>query len=148
MLGDQAASAARIDDAFVRELISRTILAAGAEGRVEGQTFVQPVDMPRDTLLPLALIINECVANAVEHGFPGDGRGEIVVRLEALTEESNAYQLTVTDNGQGLPPHFDPANAPSLGLAFINAFAVQLGGAFRLQAGGRGAVARLTFQRG
>lgn len=59
--------------------------------------------LPSQFATPLALVINEIVANAVEHGLDGD-TGE--VSLEGLRRENEQGQDTltviITDNGKGM----------------------------------------------
>ena len=61
--------------------------------------------------MSLALLINEVVTNAVKHG----GK-EVDLRLVGT---ENSATLTVSDNGPGFPPAFDPATAAHFGLEFI-----------------------------
>ncbi len=92
-----------------------------------------------DSAIPVALIVAEAVSNAIEHGFPGDDGGEIAVRL---MKSPAAIELTVTDNGRGLPAGFDLDETRSLGLRLARMLARQLEGEFSL-ASGSGTVARL-----
>ncbi len=62
----------RIDDIFIGELVSKCIAAAGVENRVRIETLIKPVYISKELLPPLALIINECVTNTIEHGFPDE----------------------------------------------------------------------------
>jgi two-component system, sensor histidine kinase PdtaS len=136
---------ARIDQAFVRNLVAKCIAVAGAEERVSYQISIGPTELPMRSLLPLALIINECVNNALEHGFPGDARGTITIGLAALSDEPSKHRLTIDDDGLGPPTEFDATEARSAGLMFVNSFAVQIGGSFRLEARRPGARSVLTF---
>ncbi|MBI5675928.1 MAG: PAS domain S-box protein [Nitrospirae bacterium] len=80
-----------------------------------------------DTAIPCGLIVNELVSNALKYAFPGDRRGMINIRLrrilesETENEESKfkALELTVSDNGIGVPNDFDLKNAASLGLKLV-----------------------------
>ena len=145
MLNHLTSADARIDNMFVGELVAKCIDAAGAENRVRHETSIDSIDLPKPMLTPLALILNECVNNALEHGFPGDTQGVIIIRLEARSDEQGARRLTIADDGRGPPGDFNSATARSSGLAFVNAFALQLGGSFRLERDERGTRAILTF---
>jgi len=61
--------------------------------------------------MSLALLINELVTNAVKHG----GK-EVDLRLVGT---ENSATLTVSDNGPGFPPAFDPATSAHFGLEFV-----------------------------
>ncbi len=136
---------ARIDDAFVADLAANCIAALGAEHRVRYETAIDPIELPRRDLLLVALILNECVNNALEHGFPGEDSGTITIRLEAPGGGGSKHRLTVEDDGVGPPAGFDSTQARTSGLVFVNSFTLQIGGSFRLESGVRGARSVLTF---
>jgi predicted ATPase/two-component sensor histidine kinase len=72
------------------------------------------------------LIINELVSNALKHGFSDGRAGRIEVTLrEAGTAR---YELSVSDNGVGMPPGLDLAKADTLGLQLVHDLAEQLHG--------------------
>jgi two-component system, sensor histidine kinase PdtaS len=64
---------------------------------------------------PLAMALTEVLQNAVEHGF-GGGPGAITVTADRLV---GRLRVTVDDDGQGLPPGFDPEMSTSLGLSIV-----------------------------
>lgn len=56
--------------------------------------------MPSETATHLAMVLNELVQNAADHGL-GDGAASVVVRLDCSEEE---VRLSVVDDGPGLAP--------------------------------------------
>lgn len=79
----------------------------------------------------LALVINELVQNAVEHGFKAIDEGRIDIRLEA---DDELVCVTVTNDGQPLPSEFDPARTSSLGLRIVTDLVRGgLGGTFTME---------------
>jgi two-component system, sensor histidine kinase PdtaS len=137
---------ARVDDAFVGELVAKCIESAGAESRVRHETAIDPIDLPKPMLTPLALFVNECVNHALEYGFPGEVQGAITVRLEARSEEQGMRRLTIAAAGLASPSDFESsAAAGSVSLAFMNAFALQLDGSLRFMRDERATRAVLTF---
>jgi len=92
---------------------------------------------------PVALILLECVNNALEHAFPGRP-GRIDVRLYEVDGER---RLEVRDDGCGPPPAFDPGQSRSLGLRIVLGLTEQLRGRFSLMEGSPGALCRLTYPR-
>ncbi len=103
----------------------------------EGEPKIEP-----DAAIPAALIVAEAVANAIEHGF-ADGRGgRIDVRI---AQTGQRLEVSVTDNGHGLPEGFDIAKTDSLGLRIATTLARQMNGQFSLRGGsGTQAVLALT----
>ena len=70
---------------------------------------------------PIGLIVNELVTNAAKHGTE---------RIEvAFNVKGSRCELSVRDDGTGLPPGFDPENSGAgLGMRVVTTLAKQLGG--------------------
>jgi len=60
-----------------------------------------------------ALVLNELVSNAIEHGFRHRREGHIDIVLDGDAED---VWMRVQDNGAGLPLGFDLTTSPGLGL--------------------------------
>ena len=133
MLTESREEAVRFDATFVESLVSKSIAAVGAEERVRFSVAIEPIDLRPDFVLPIMLVLGECVNNALEHGFPGEASGSLEVRLETLADDPGRSRLTVADDGAGLPAGFDPDHVATTGLTLIHAFARQVGGLFRLE---------------
>ena len=63
-----------------------------------------------------ALVINEVLQNAVEHGYEGRSAGLIKVRLE---DHGDEIEIIVADDGNGLPDDFSLEQTTSLGLRIV-----------------------------
>jgi two-component sensor histidine kinase len=87
--------------------------------------------MTTDRAVPIALIVNELVTNAVKHAYRDDQGGNIWVRIGRAAGDT--VELSVRDEGQGLPPNFDLASSPGLGMRIIRAFARQLSAALKVR---------------
>jgi two-component sensor histidine kinase len=119
-----------------------------------------PVRLAIDKAIPLALIVNELVTNALKHAFPDGQPGEIRISLQerrctdprtgaarrAPTNQDCAptYELTIVDNGIGLPAGFDLKNQKSLGLQLVTMLARQLDGKLTIESKG-GTSFAITF---
>ena len=78
-----------------------------------------------DKAVPLGLLINELVTNAVKHAYP-DGSGEIHVSGEQRGED---LHVEISDQGIGLPEDFDiDQPRASLGFKVIKSLLGQLDG--------------------
>lgn len=96
-----------------------------AEGRGISKTIdMGGVSLPVDLAVPCGLIVNELVTNALKHAFP-DGRTG-VVRVSLTQTADGELELTVGDDGVGLPLGIDPRNTASLGLDLVFTFAEQI----------------------
>jgi len=95
------------------------------------------VSLPTVTGIPLGLIVNELVTNAIKHG-----KGRITVKLEPRA--SNGYALSVCNEGSTLPEGFDPTACNGLGMSLVSALATQIGGALQIDHGDQNDCTRFT----
>lgn len=98
-----------------------------------------------DIAVPLGLIVNELVSNSLKHAFPDGKNGEIRLRLSRnddyghLKEEmgsevkSTEFNLTVSDNGKGIPETVDFESPETLGLQLVSILVNQLEGEIELK---------------
>jgi two-component sensor histidine kinase len=81
--------------------------------------------------LPLGLMINELLSNALKYGFPENMHGHIMIHLKAC--EQDMLEFVFSDNGIGIPQDIDWRKTGSLGLNLIVLLAEnQLGGTVSL----------------
>jgi two-component sensor histidine kinase len=130
--------------------VSRRILDQLREGvvsREEGISFklVGPnVYLPTQQATACALIINELLQNALEHGFPPSEGGDILVELQ---DGADMVTLRITDSGRGLPAGFDLEEDSHLGLTIVQTLVSDdLRGTFELD-NGNGVRATVTFPK-
>ena len=91
-----------------------------------------------------ALIVNELLQNAVEHGFTGRSEAKIHVRLHQ-TDDSMAIEIE--DDGVGLPEGFEQERNGGLGLQIVRTLVREdLKGRFEMQ-NGVGVRALISFPR-
>lgn len=99
-----------------------------------------------DTAIPCGLALNELVVNSVKHAFPGGRKGSIRVRLRR--QDDGAIELTVADDGIGLPPGFDAERDGRLGLrTVVSLIEYQLHGTVE-HPGGEGTTWVVVFRDG
>ena len=87
--------------------------------RIKLDTDIQDINLDVDTIIPLGLIVNELVSNALKHAFPGNRKGTISIQLK---EEPMGLQLQVADNGVGWKREINIEQSDSFGFRMINAF--------------------------
>ena len=63
----------------------------------------------------LALLVNECVSNAIKHS-----KGNVYITLACAGDTAT---LTIRDDGEGFAPDFDPRTAANTGLELIDSAA-------------------------
>ncbi len=109
--------------------------AAGVDTRIQTEEIAVGLSLA----VPLGLIVNELVTNALRHAFPSDRWLRIGLRRASPTEA----ELVVADNGRGLPSGFDADADAAMMLA--EALAGQIGGTFSADAATAGTEVRVTF---
>ena len=109
------------------DIVGKSFIVRGDEGEV-----------PTTRIQPIGLIVNELVTNAAKYG-----EGQIEVSYRIL---GDTHEIAVCDEGNGLPPDYDPTSGGGLGTKVVTALAHQLGG--RVAAGrpiGRGSCFTVTY---
>lgn len=93
---------------------------------------VESIKLIVDQAISCGLIINELVTNAYKYAFPRGWKGnpEMIV---SMTEREGMIELSVSDNGTGMPPDFDPQKARTLGLSLVSMLAKQLKGSLEIR---------------
>jgi two-component sensor histidine kinase len=96
------------------------------------EVAVEPrINVMTDRAVPVALIANELITNAAKYAYPVDQGGSIWVRVARATDDT--IELSVRDEGQGLPADFEPRSAPGLGMRIIRALSQQLNAAIQVR---------------
>ncbi len=103
---------------------------------------IEDIEMNMEKAVPCGLILNELVSNACEHAFPDDKPGYIQISFRSV--HNKLYELSVKDNGVGIPQNIDPGKTQSLGLKLVNILADQLGGTASVKRE-RGTLVSITF---
>ncbi|HXO76911.1 MAG TPA: histidine kinase dimerization/phosphoacceptor domain -containing protein, partial [Puia sp.] len=92
---------------------------------------LESVSLDATEVLPLGMILNEAITNAIKHAFPGNRPGHIQLSLIHLP--SRDMELKIRDNGIGLPAKFRHDSKKSLGLTLIRGLVDQLHGSYTIK---------------
>ena len=121
--------------------VAENILTATRQSLVPPEKHVDTSVRGSDILLPpakatsVALILNELIQNAVEHGFEQIDKGRIAVEL---SENERDIKLAVINDGTPLPDDFDLRKHRNLGLQIVESLVRDdLQGKFTLESDGR-----------
>jgi two-component sensor histidine kinase len=112
---------------FLRSVTERIFSASAPTSRLRLKIETQCIPLPIVSAIPLALIANELVSNALKHAFPAPMGGTVSVSIERESG-SDTVILRVSDDGVGLPEGLDPERSGSLGFVLIHHLAQQIGG--------------------
>ena len=95
-------------------------------GKIKLETDIDPMNLDVETAVPLGLIANELITNALKYAFPNDSEGCILVSLK---EENNRIIFSVTDNGVGID-EARKEGKDGFGLELVDAFKIKLAADF------------------
>jgi chemotaxis protein methyltransferase CheR len=133
----EAVDAATYMDELCRDLVASVQREGGKT--VVLKTDIESVLLPTDRAIPMGLIVNELVTNALKYAFPSETTGTVMVTLKRMPGE---LRLTVADDGKGI----DISRADSgLGGRLVEGFAQQLGGQVERESGSQGTTVRLIL---
>ncbi|HET8725950.1 MAG TPA: histidine kinase dimerization/phosphoacceptor domain -containing protein, partial [Alphaproteobacteria bacterium] len=96
----------------------------GAGQRIAVRLSLQPVTVGMDSAVPLGLIVNELVSNALIHAFPDGRSGTVTI---GLADRDGRVELSVADDGTGFDGNV-PSTGPGLGTRLVAVLARQIGG--------------------
>jgi PAS domain S-box-containing protein len=99
--------------------------------RISMHATTVPIEMPVDKAVPLGLITNELVINAFKHCGPDCARIDV-----DLARDSTGIVLTISNDGAGMPSHFDPKSNRGLGMQVVALLVQQLNGTIAMPAAG------------
>jgi two-component sensor histidine kinase len=101
--------------------------------------------LPTQAATVCALVINELLQNALEHGYERQEGGTVTVNLH---DDGEHVTISVDDDGVGLPEEFDLAQTSSLGLQIVRTLAEgDLKGSFEIHGRDKGVSAVVTFPK-
>jgi two-component sensor histidine kinase len=115
-----------------------------AEGRpVAVRASADRINLETARAVPVGLIVNEAVTNALKHAFPGERRGTVSVRLRRHGERG--LRLEIADDGVGFPGDDAGAAGSGGGTRLVRVLARQLNGHAAWRAARPGTAVAVTF---
>ncbi|HQP48354.1 MAG TPA: PAS domain S-box protein [Spirochaetota bacterium] len=110
--------------------------------QIQVEKDISPVAIEVKNGLTLGIILNELVTNALKYAFPEQRKGRVAVVLRVINNE--IAELTVMDDGIGLPGDFDVDNPKGFGLLLVSVLVKQIDGTITVT-GNSGAEFRIRF---
>ena len=90
--------------------------------KVRFELALEDISLDISQAVPIGLVVNEAVTNALKYAFPG---AEGVVTIN-FSENGDRCILYISDNGTGLPKDFDMRKSRAMGLKLIEGLCLQL----------------------
>jgi PAS domain S-box-containing protein len=128
---------------YAKDLTTRVLSASGTSTSAVALKFeLEELSLPVEQAIPCGLILNELVANSLQHAFPNATNGTIFVELRRAPDHS--VFLAVSDNGIGISATLDLETLSSLGVQLVITLVEQLEGRLEIDRQ-PGSAFRITF---
>lgn len=128
---------------YLKELVETIHETFDDHNKTVGLQFhLDAVEMDIDKMIPCGLLVNELVVNAYKHAFNQERQDTLTIELQS---QNGIVELSVIDNGPGLPGDFDLSYSDSLGVMLINTFASQLEAETEIETSEEGTMFTFTF---
>ncbi len=116
--------------AYIRELTGYLNAHSSVDDRVRFELDLEPVKLDVGQAVPLGLILNEAITNAIKYAFADNVAGTVSISLRHLPGQK--LELCIADDGRGLPEHVDVRRTKSLGITLMKGLSQQLKGELKL----------------
>lgn len=125
---------------YLGDLCSSLLDAYSPDGGMSLAMDVSGIEVDSHKAVSLGLAVNEAVTNALKYASkPGQ---TLSVRVDSRRLADGAgFELTISDDGKGLPVGFDPKKSDGLGFLLIRTLAEQLGGSLSVRSSPGGGTA-------
>ena len=105
-------------DIYLEKLVDRLIHAYQPSlGVIELDCQSDPIPVNIQTAIPLGLVINEIVSNALKYAFPDHRNG--IIKINAHQDGESGLKIEIGDNGTGVSTDVDLSNSDTLGMHIV-----------------------------
>jgi len=115
---------------YIQGIVNYLIDSFDQHNRIIGHIAIADIQFDVALATPIGLIINEAVTNSLKYAFPHNRSGLITVVLQSIANQQ--YQLTIDDNGIGMPIGFNVEHSRTLGLGMIRGLSRQINGQLKI----------------
>ena len=124
-------NAALIDmSSYIKDLVGYLKDSFDVNSNINFILDIEPIMLEETQSIPVGLILNETITNAIKYAFPNKQNGEITISMK---KKKVYYVMCIKDNGVGVSENFSFDGSPSLGMTLIKGLTRQLDGAFTLK---------------
>ena len=117
---------------YIQRMVDELQSSMNLQKSINFAINVDQIDLDITKAVPCGIIINELVTNAMKHAFDARNSGKIEIALQKT--DKRMIDLSVYDDGVGLPIDFSLNNSNSLGMNLIRVLTDQISGTFQINA--------------
>ncbi|WP_121810603.1 tetratricopeptide repeat-containing sensor histidine kinase [Mucilaginibacter kameinonensis] len=117
--------------AYINDLVDYLKTSFDTGTRISFETHIVDAEFDVTRAVPLGLILNEAITNAIKYAFKDGREGKISISMEET--DHNTYILKISDNGSGIPSPENITKSKTLGMSLIRGLSKQVGGTFKVE---------------
>jgi two-component sensor histidine kinase len=117
--------------AYIHELVSHLQSSFNTRSSIQFNVNVDRVQLNLSHCIPVGLILNEAMTNAIKYAFPDGRQGVITISLRR--NSPSHFVLCIGDNGVGLPATFNISNPGTMGLRLMRGLSEDIEGIFKIE---------------
>ena len=128
---------------YIHELVSYLSESFNTGQRIRFEFAIEPLVMDVSQAVPLGLILNEAITNAIKYAFPDGRKGNIFI---SFSRDTNQHcLLSIADNGIGIPISLKNNKSESLGMSLMEGLSEDLAGNFSIE-NSHGTIIKVSFE--
>ncbi len=132
---------------YIRRIIDNVISTYPNSRNIRFKFDIDDMVFDANLSLPLGILVNELVSNAIIHAFPDNHKDNSVeISLKKMPSQKDFFMLIVKDNGVGLPKDLELENPQSFGMAYIKMQTEELHGELEIKRE-KGTTVIIKFQK-
>ncbi len=121
----QSEQTAYVDmQSYIRELAGYLETSYNMDKHICFVFKIDKIELDIAQAIPVSLILNETITNAIKYAFAGREDGKIEITMQA--HEDDEILLSIQDDGKGLPSSFNIDTNDSMGMRLIKGLVKQI----------------------
>ena len=117
-------------ESYIRDISTKLSRIYAPDRKIGISSRAQGILLDINMAVPIGLILNELITNALKHAFPGSREGSVVI---SLSPENDNYVLSVNDDGIGLPEDVQVDTTDTLGMELVRLLVEQIEGTLSIE---------------
>lgn len=130
-------------DVYLKNLVSDLLFSINFEHNIDLEFYCPPLKLDLNIAVPLGILVNEIITNAIKYGIVDNDDPQIRVILNEY--DTGKYLLEIGDNGNGIPNFNLMDSQETLGINLICELASQLDGQIDIDNSRKGVNYQLSF---
>lgn len=128
---------------YIKELAEYLKESFSLGQRIRFDIKVDALELDVAQAVPIGLILNEAITNAIKYAFPENRVGMITIVLQK--NDNNEYLLMISDNGIGIDITLKDTKTNSFGMSLIKGLSDDLEGEFSME-NNNGTTLKIVFK--